>query len=155
MSESVSFDRETATRVIRATKTVEGSNQGGGAGGVNNPGNQCITVRITSMIDDGIFAFQQERRIKTGWEEVTNGLTDQDGKFPAYTLDESDTTDLTDAHVTLVRIGSKDDSDKPIAAWVIVGAPEAVGQYPGMVDQTGAANTDVFDWIHGHSLMPS
>lgn len=56
--------------------------------------------------------------------------------------------------VECIYIGIDPDSFVSVF-WVIDKGEITNGMYPGMSRQVGAANRDVYDWDHAHSLLPT
>lgn len=120
-----SFSHNANQKIIKAAKIVLNSSDfGGGNNGAGANTNQCITAKLNTKDDtDPVYtSWVQERRTVSGWESVSNALTDKDGAYPAYSLDETSTIDLTGTHVVLLRvkIGSEDSGSSKEWAWIVI-----------------------------------
>jgi hypothetical protein len=111
-------------------------------GGESKP-SDTIAVRITEQDADNParFAWRQEFRTETGWEEGPRFSTVDE--FPCYTLDETSTEDLTDQHVFITRAAFRV-NDSIVRRWIIVGSAgsESIGNFQGQKHSMVTDNQD-------------
>jgi hypothetical protein len=83
---------------------------------------QCITAKLIAQdgADQSKYSWQQETRTTSGWTPTIGGLSGTTSADPAYQLDESATTDISDTHVVLSRVPMRDVHNIDVLGWIII-----------------------------------